>query len=192
MKQCPKCKRWTLGYDEYFGRFRCSDSDCGWMPMSTGERQLYLLRERKEPKQLSIKSVPDLDLEIIPSYDELNDAFSIDFGVDEPTIDLPEPDGRMIWKIGSLSDTVTGFTIAGMKEFGVSEINIAVSARKCLIESSIRGTPNAVASGCPTKMLIDKIFVTARSRVPLEVKCQQLDDALLLAFEEYNKVFAVK
>jgi len=191
MKRCPKCKKWTLGYDEYFGRFHCSDSNCGWMPRSTAERQLFLLRERKQPKQLPIESIPDLDLAITPSYDELNDAFSVDFSVDEPTIDLPEPDGRMIWKIGSLTDTVTGFTIVGMREFGVSEINIAVSAKKYLIESWIRGTPNAVASGCPTKTLIDKIFVAARSKIPLEVKCQQLDDALLRAFEEY-KGLAVK
>ena len=30
MKQCPKCKKYAVVYDEYFKTDRCLMVDCGW------------------------------------------------------------------------------------------------------------------------------------------------------------------
>ena len=116
MRQCPKCRKWTMDFDEYFGRFRCLASDCGWMPPSTAEREIRLLRSHTQPTRLESVTIGELGLTLTPSYDAENDAISFDFGLDEPTYDLPEPDGKMIWRIVRSTDRVAGFTIVGARE----------------------------------------------------------------------------
>ena len=165
MKQCPKCHRWTMDFDEYFGRFRCLASDCGWMVPSTTEREIKLLRSRKQPAKLDSVNIPELNLTLTPSYDAENDVISIDFGLNEPTIDLPDPDGRMIWRIGRRSDRVAGFAIVGAnKEGALSDIGIRfIVRRKKDIESRLPKFPRAFAAGRATKNLIDAVIVTAVS-----------------------------
>ena len=127
-----------MDFDEYFGRFRCLASDCAWMPPSTTEREIRLLQSRKQPKRLESVNIPELDLTLTPSYDAENDVISIDFGLDEPTIDLPEPDGKMIWRIGQQSDRVAGFAIVGARGRALSVIGIQfIVRRKKDIESRL-------------------------------------------------------
>ena len=167
MRQCPACDKWTLDFDEYFGRFRCYNSDCAWMPASTTERELNLLRSHKHPTILGSSSIiPELGITVTPSYDPDNDALSMDFGLDEPTFDLPEPDGRMIWKIGYRSDSVAGFTILGAKRWGLSEIDVNFIARKNTIEHSLKKISGVLSSGRVTKEAIEHIIVTAFSDAP--------------------------
>ncbi len=128
MRQCPKCQKWSMDFDEYFGRFRCYD--CGWMPPSTAEREIRLLRSYKQPLKLDSQEIPELGMTITPVYDVENDALSFDFGLNEPTIDLPESNGRMIWKIGLNSGKVAGFTIIGARELSLSHISIQFIARR--------------------------------------------------------------
>jgi hypothetical protein len=151
-----------MDFDEYFGRFRCLASDCGWMLPSTTEREIRRLQSRKQPTTLASVTIPELDLTLTPSYDEENDVISIDFGLDEPTIDLPEPDGKMIWRIGRHTDRVAGFAIMGAREGALSKIDIQfIIRRKNDIESRLPRFPSAIARGRVTRHLIDEIIVTA-------------------------------
>ena len=90
MRQCPKCQQWTMDFDEYFRRFRCLDRECGWMAPSSAEREIRLLRSYAQPTRFDPVAVPDLGLTLTPWYDPASDALSVDFGLDEPTFDLPE------------------------------------------------------------------------------------------------------
>lgn len=164
MRRCPKCKKWTLEFDDYFGRFRCFDPECGWMPPSTAEREIRLLRSHKQPLTLDSVEIPDLGLTLTPSYDPENDALSVDFGLDEPTFDLPEPDGRMIWRIGRRSDAVAGFSILGVREGSISEVSVQfIVRRKGDIERELRRVPAMLTRGRASRELIERVVVTAVS-----------------------------
>jgi hypothetical protein len=174
MKKCPKCDKWTLEFDEYFGRFRCFNGDCGWMAMSSAELEIRSLRSGRKPDVLVKKEIPELGLTFTSAYDAENDALLFDFGLDEPTFDLPEGDGRMIWKIGRDSGSVAGFTILLAKRFAISEVAIklagrketierVLAARKETIERVLERLLGAASSGRVTRVLIDAVEVTARS-----------------------------
>jgi len=162
MKHCPKCGKWTLDFDQYFGRFRCLNPECGWMPPSTAEREIRLLQNYGQPTTLDSVDIPQIGLTLTPSYDHENDALSVDFGVDEPTFDLPDPDGRMIWRIGRRSEMVAGFTIVGVREGAISEITIEfIARRKGDIERRLRRIPGMLSRGRATKDLVEQVVVTA-------------------------------
>ena len=164
MRECPKCRQWTLDFDEYFGRFRCLNPECGWMPPSAAEREIRLLHSRRQPIELDSVQIPQLGLTLTPSYDAENDAFSIDFGLNEPAFDLPEPDGRMIWRVSRRSNIVAGFTILGVREGGISEISVEfIARRKGDIERRLRRITEALPRGRATKHLIEQVTVTAVS-----------------------------
>ncbi|MEN6450076.1 MAG: hypothetical protein ABFC96_06270 [Thermoguttaceae bacterium] len=166
MRRCPACGNWTLDFDDYFGRFRCYDGACGWMPASTAERELNFLRHRTHPTALAAVTIPELQIIVTPTYDPDSDALSVDFGLDEPTFDLPEPDGRMIWKVSHSTDQVAGFTILGVKKLGFSQLNIDFIARKDTIERGLRLAPGLLSSGRVTRDAIEHIVVTALSDTP--------------------------
>ena len=164
MRECPKCRKWTLDFDEYFGRFRCLNPECGWMPPSAAEREIRLLQSRSEPIELGAVEIPELGLTLTSSYDTENDAFSVDFGLNDQTFDLPEPDGRMIWRISRRTDVVAGFTILGVREGGISEITCEfIARRKEDIERRIRRIPQVLSKGRATRDLIEQVRVTAVS-----------------------------
>ena len=164
MRKCPKCRRWTLDFDGYFSRFRCLNPACGWMPPSTAEREIRLLQSDKEPIRLDSVPIPELGLTLIPTYDLENDALSVDFGLAEPTFDLPDPDGRMTWRIARHSDMVAGFTIVGIREVGISDITIEfIVRRKGDIERRLRRFPGTLSAGRTTRDLVEQIVVTAAS-----------------------------
>ena len=126
MRQCPACGNWTLDYDEYFGRFRCFDPDCGWTPFSSAEQEIRRLQTGGQLEELCVEKIEDLGLTFRASYDSLNDALVFDFGLHEPTFDFPEGDGRMIWRIGHHTGSVAGFSILGARKFGVAEVRVDV------------------------------------------------------------------
>lgn len=164
MRQCPKCHNWTLDFDDYFGRFRCLHRTCGWMLPSSAEREIRLLRSHTQPTGLDSVKIPELGLRLTPSYDPENDALSVDFGLEEPTFDLPEPDGRLIWRIGRQSDSVAGFSIVGIREGAVSGITIEfIAKRKHDIEQGLRRIPGVGAKGRATRDLVERVVVTAMS-----------------------------
>jgi len=160
MRQCPKCGRWSMDFDDYFGRFRCLA--CGWMAPSTTDLELRALQS--QPQQLESVHIPGLGLTLTPSYDADNDVISIDFGLNEPTIDLPEPDGMMIWRIGRHSDRVAGFAIVGAKEGPLSRIGIQfIMRRKKAIETRLPMFP-AFAGRRVTRDVVEEVIVTAVSQ----------------------------
>jgi len=164
MRECPKCRKWTLDFDEYFGRFRCLNPKCGWMPPSAAEREIRLLQSQTRPIELGPIGIPELRLTLTPSYDSENDAFTVDFGLGERAFDLPEPDGRMIWRIGRGSGAIAGFTILGVREEDISEISVEfIARRKEGIERRLRKIPDAVSRGRATKALVEEVIVTAVS-----------------------------
>jgi hypothetical protein len=175
MRKCPKCQKWSMDFDEYFSRFRCYD--CGWMPPSTTEREIRLLRSYKQPqKLLDPREIPELGMTVTPVYDAENDALSFDFGLDEPTFDLPDPDGRLIWKIGRNSDNVAGFTIIGVNKLSLSQISVQfIARRKEGIERSLRRIPAALLTGRVTKNLIEQVIVTAVAEEPNETTTSEGD-----------------
>lgn len=81
MKQCPMCQKWTLDYDTYFGRYRCFNPDCEWMPSSSAEREIKLLESYQEPIIVDRGEVPELGLSITVTYDKVNDVLDFDFGL---------------------------------------------------------------------------------------------------------------
>jgi len=181
MRKCPDCGKWTLEFDDYFGRFRCFNAECGWMPSSSAEREIRLLHSQERPTLLVEKEIPDLGLKFTAAYDLPNDALVFDFGLEEPGFDLPEGDGRMIWQIGSLTGSVVGFTILGARRFGVSQVRIDLAARKETIEQSVRMAPGVIASGRPTRILIEAVQVMAQSQAE---KVPRPDSEVSAAFKE--------
>lgn len=178
MRQCPKCHNWTVDFDDYFGRFRCFDAECGWMPPSAAEREIRLLRSHKEPARLPPVEIPDLGSTLTFSYDSENDALSVDFGSREATFDLPEPDGRLIWRIGRRSDGLAGFTILGVREGAISEVTIEfIVTRKKDIERELRRIPGIGAMGRATRDLIEQVVVTAVSDAPTGERHPEMENA---------------
>jgi len=162
MRQCPLCKQWTLDFDDYFGRYRCFNPDCEWMPMSTAEREIRLLREHKEPDIVSVDQIPELGVTVTVSYDSISDVLAFDFDGNKAAFGLPEPDGRFVWKIAKDSDTVVGFEILEAKKLGVSQVQVNIMARKEDIEQNLKKIPEAFLSGKPTRMLISNVAVMAK------------------------------
>ncbi len=164
MRQCPKCGKWSLDFDGYFGRFRCLDSECTWMPPSTAERKMRLWQRHEEPTRLAPLEFRELGLTLTPFYDKEADVLSVDFGLDEPTFDLPESDAQMIWQIGRESDQVAGFAIVGVKEGAISKITIQfIVSRKEDIERRLQRSSSFLSRGRATRALIEEVIVTAVS-----------------------------
>jgi len=164
MRQCPDCQKWTLDYDDYFGRFRCFNPECGWMPASSTEREIQLLKQHEKPQLLSRIEIDDPGLAFTAFYDSVNDALLFDFGLDEQSFDVPEGDGVMIWKVGQKTGSVSGFTILGAQKFAPSKIQVDIDARKENVERAVRAVSHPVASGRATRVLIEKVSVTAHPK----------------------------
>lgn len=166
MTKCPQCGKWTMDFDDYFGRFRCFDQDCGWMAASSAEREIRLIKTQKRPQLLCEQKVEELGIILTCAYDAENDALLFDFGADEPTFDLPEPDGRMVWKIGYRSSSVGGFIILAATRLGVSQVQVNILGRKERIERKLKTLPDAIAAGRATRMLIERVIVGADQDEP--------------------------
>ncbi|MGB2986948.1 MAG: hypothetical protein WBE26_13835 [Phycisphaerae bacterium] len=187
MRQCPQCKNWTLEFDDYFGRFRCFDGNCGWMPPSSVERAMRLQESYTEPIPVWSEPIDKLGLTFKVEYDKENDALLFDFGLETPTLEFPEADGRMVWKIARISGSVAGFIILKAKEWGVSEVNINFDARKADIEEGFRRTPEAVWGGRVTRVLIERVKVTAHSlALPDPAQPQALTNAFQQALKKFQ------
>ena len=167
MRPCPRCKQWTLDFDDYFGRYRCFNPDCEWMPMSTAEREIRLLKEHKEPDIVSVEQIPELGVTVTVSYDSISDVLAFDFDGNKSAFRLPEPDGRFVWKIAKDSNTVVGFEILEAKKLGVSEVQVNIIARKKDIEQNLKKVPEAFFSGKPTTMLISSVAIMAKQEEPI-------------------------
>ena len=167
MNQCPECHEWSLDYDSYFGRYRCFNPECEWMAPSSVEREIRILKYHQKPKEFFKKQIPDLGLNVTAAYDETNDALLFDFGIKEPTYDLPEPNGCVIWKIAHLSEMAAGVVILGAKKFAVSGVMINIKAHKEEIEEILKKTPHAFSAGRPTRILIDQVELRINSEEPL-------------------------
>jgi hypothetical protein len=103
-----------------------------------------------------------LRLTLTASYDAEDDAVSVDFGLEEPTVDLPETDGKMIWRIGRRTDVVAGFTILDAKKGAIAAITIDfILRRKRDIESRLSRIPGGFSGGRVTKDVIEAVRVTA-------------------------------
>jgi hypothetical protein len=133
------------------------------MPASSAEREIRLLQSRERPVVVDEKEITKLGLKITVRYDQVNDVLDFDFGVDEPTFDLPEPDGRLVWKIAHRSHTAVGFAILEAKNLGVSQVKVNIVARKENIEKDLKRVSDVFLSGRPTRMLITSVALTAES-----------------------------
>ena len=163
MKKCPMCEKWTLDYDMHFGRYRCFNPDCEWMPSSSSEREIKLIESYQELHVVDRQEAPELGLTITVTYDSVNDVLDFDFGSDEATFELPEPDGRIIWRIAHRSGDAVGFGILEAKQLGVSQVQVNIAARKENIERNLKRFPEAFSSGRPTRMLITSVALSLES-----------------------------
>jgi len=153
-----------LEFDDYFGRYRCLD--CEWMPASAAEREIRLLKERKEPQIVCREYIPELETTVVVEYDSVNDTLSFDFGPEDITFGLPESDGRMLWKVARGSNAIVGFDILEAKRFGVSEVRVDIAARKEDLERNLRRIRGAFSSGRPTRLLITSVAVKRETSEP--------------------------
>ena len=159
------------------------------MPLSAAEREIRLLRSHKEPARLDSFEIPDLGLTLTPCYDPENDALSVDFGSDEATFDLPEPDGRLIWRIGRRSDSIAGFTILGVREGAISKVTIEfIVKRKQDIEKKLRRIPGIGAIGRATRDLIEQVVVTAESDAAAEEHHSAMESAWMDVVNKVEKM----
>ena len=184
MRKCPKCHQWTLEFDDYFGRYRCFNPDCEWMPSSAAEREIRLLEERKEPEIVWSEHISELGTDVIVKYDSVNDTLSFDFGPEDITFDLPESDGRMLWKVSRNTNTIIGFDLLEAKRFGVSEVRVDITARKEDIERNLSRIKGAFSSGRPTRLLITSVAVKRVTDEP-ELK----NGPLAKAVDKFQKAF---
>lgn len=186
MKKCPNCKQWTLEFDDYFGRYRCFNTDCEWMPLSAVEREIRLIEERKEPENVTSEYIPELGTTVFVKYDSVNDALSFNFGIEDMTFDLPESDGRMVWKIARSNNMIVGFEIIEAKHFGISEVRVNIVARKEDIEQNLQRIKGAFSSGRPTRLLITSVAVKKEADEP------ELKNGLLKkAVDEFQRAFCL-
>lgn len=162
MNRCPLCNEWSLDYDSYFGRYRCYNPDCEWMAPSSAVREMRMRKTNIPPRIIFKQDLPNSDLKFVASYDEVNDALIFDFGIREPAYDLPEPDGRVIWKISHLSEMVSGIILVGAKKFGVSHVSISINMKQ-EIEEILKKIPNPFSAGRPSKTLIEKVELVVKT-----------------------------
>ena len=164
MRQCPKCQRWMLEFDNYFGRFRCFG--CGWITMSSTERQRRLLHSYEVPIVLDRLRLKAPDLSVVVCYEPLNDAlvFDFDIGPTESTFDLPEPDGLMVWRIGRHTGSVAGFVLFGVKKLEITNVKVNLVARMTSIQKGFQRVPSTLSTERVTQLLIEEMFVTADAR----------------------------
>ena len=163
MRKCPKCGSWSFDFDDYFGRFRCFNSRCNWMPASAYERQDYSKGIGLGLEKIRKIHIEELGLTITTKYDHDLDYLIFDFGNNHPSFDLPEPDGRMIWQISSETNEVVGFIIAGPKEFGTYSITINIQARKKEIEDELKAIWGVAGRHQITRNIIENIMIKTES-----------------------------
>jgi hypothetical protein len=163
------------------------------MAISSVDRQIQLLRKHERPQNVLTEHIPELGLTVTSEYDSENDALSFDFGLNEPTFELPEGDGSMVWKIGRHSGSVAGFTILEPRRFGIAQVRIdikAVKERKDAIERGLRRVPHALALGRATRVLIESVAVTASSsEEAVPPSAPSGDDAFQKAIEAFRRRF---
>ncbi|HUT52412.1 MAG TPA: hypothetical protein VM658_03375 [bacterium] len=160
MRKCPKCQQMTLDFDEYFERFRCHNLSCGWMPPSTTTREINRLCAYEQPCPIKKYSIEELGIVISASYDHVNDALIFDFGLGEASFDMPEGDGRIIWRISHQSRSVTGLIILDVMK--IDKITINILAKIQGIENVIKSLPKAFLHGRPTRVLIEKVEIMSQ------------------------------
>lgn len=188
MSKCPACNQWTLDYDEYFGRCRCFDPKCGWMPSSTADMRAKLTCDIAKMQHIGRTALPGLGITISAYYDGVSDALVFDFGLEEPTFDLPDENGRIIWRVGRITGAACGFVILGARKFGVQQVHFDITARKQAVEDSVRSTPQALAAGRPTRTLIEKITIGASTKVQVSSQSQKEATAFVRqAVEQFGK-----
>jgi len=186
MKSCPKCGRYTLDFDEYFGRFRCYNADCCWMPTTAGERHLRLMQARKSPVDVMRLPLDELGLTIDVAYDSINDVLLFDLQKDELAFEFPDEDVRIVWRIGRQSGDVVGIVVLGPREFGVSEIELNIAANLGRVADSIRHHCSTLPNGRPTRLAVENVAVTLRTQGELDSTGAQLPKALQKAVHKFS------
>lgn len=188
-----------MDFDDYFARFRCYSPECGWMAASSTEREIHRLRERQALELLGSTEIEALELTLTVKYDRANDALLVDFGIKEPTFDLPDGDGRMFWKIGKRNGCVAGFTIVGARELGCAGLRINIEARKKTIEDRLKGLTQMPARNRATRTLIENVVVTAETADSSDDSTgggtpigQAVDDAIKRLEEEHASTHATQ
>jgi hypothetical protein len=154
------------------------------MPSSSTEREINLLQSGQQPDIVDTMKLPELGITVTVTYDRVNDVLDFDFGLGETTFDLPEPDGRLIWRVSHRTRTAVGFAILEAKKLGVSQVMVNIKAQKENIERNLKSIPEAFSSGRPTRMLITSVAVTAESQ-----QAQAPSSAFRQAIEKFETQF---
>lgn len=194
MKKCPECNKYSLDFDDYFGRYRCFNPKCRWMTDSSTDRAIKLSEQNKKPLPLDKIFIEELNMQIAAFYDTVNDALIFDFGLNEVTLELPEGNGRMIWLIGKNTRSVTGFVLLGAKKWGVKDIHIIISGKKEIIERKIQEFGLSSISAYIPRILIEKVAVAVKESYS---KSQQsshisksIDVAVYQALQKFQREYA--
>lgn len=159
MTKCPICDEYSMALDGYFSRFRCYK--CGWMTPSSYEREMKLAEQQEQPVLLLKQYSADLDATITALYDSANDALVFNFGSEEPSVDIPEPDGILVWQVGCGTRRVTGFMIFRARERGTERVEINLDLRKKSIEAGALNYPDSLSPGRTSSVMIENIIVKA-------------------------------
>jgi hypothetical protein len=119
MTKCPACGNWSLGFDEYFGRYRCFRVACGWMPSSMAERCIAIARSGRRPRLIGSVLIAE-GLYFNCAYDRANDVLILsDPTCNGPFVEVPDPHGTLSWRISQTELNVAGCDIVGVRRFGV-------------------------------------------------------------------------
>jgi hypothetical protein len=101
-----------------------------------------------------------------------------DFGLDEPTFDLPEDDGIMIWSMGRRTGSVAGFSIFKAKELDIGEVTVNIAARKMSLEEAIKKFPEQAFIGRPSRLLVEQVFVSTKGTEEARAQAKQIQNAV--------------
>ena len=179
MKKCPACSKYTMDFDSYFGRFRCFNPECHWMAPTSTERQLKLIECKDQPMKLKELFLQELGCTLVSTYEPVNDALVFDFGRDEPSFDVPEPNGIMIWRIGHRSRTVTGFVIVGIRKLGIHRVELDIQLRARHLGQRVKELFAQAQSQRP-QMMVGRIDASSMIRPERNTK----NDLLTAAVED--------
>lgn len=175
MNQCPKCQRWTLEFDEYFGRARCLATNCGWMPPSRAQREIRRHFVYEEPITLAPVPIQGADQPLMARYDRPNDILSVYFGQAQSGLEEePDDDARIIWLRAANHTTLAGFMVLDAAEIGPSKVTVeSLHSHKSELERGIlsdaelkaerfhESSPKTFESGIPAISNIIKAVVQA-------------------------------
>lgn len=94
---------------------------------------------------------------VIFIYDDANDALVVQFGEDGPALEVPDPSGRMFWRVTRSGDSVVGLVILSASKWAVQELGSRLCSRRQNVESKLRHLPSALKGSRSSRYIVSSL-----------------------------------